>query len=417
MITQSDLHRFIYETGSPFKRLDALLADVRPNADLTPIAMTVGAPRHEPPAILETLAASLDGGIKLYPAITGTKDYRAAVAHWLERRYDIPAGTVEHERDVLALSGSREGLTLAGRCALDLASPEKQAEPVILMQNPFYQAYAVGALLAGAEVYVLNEDDPAGQSVPEDILARSIAAYIASPTNPQGDVLSHSDWHSWIELARLHGFYLFADECYSEIWRRTPPPGALETASRSAGGFRSVVAFNSLSKRSNMPGLRTGFCAGDPDFLAAFMKLRNMGGAQTPLPAQAAGEMAWRDETHVDASRDIYRRKWLMADEKLAPYLEEDTPPAGFFLWLKLPPGLSDIAFTKSLWADHAVKAIPGSYIAYPDERETGQGRIRFALVDDEATTSEALDRIASALSQITSHSTNETTTPQTGRT
>jgi histidinol-phosphate/aromatic aminotransferase/cobyric acid decarboxylase-like protein len=284
VIAHADIRRFVYETGSPFKRLEALLAGVRPNPDLEPITMTVGEPRHAPPAgIIQALTAA-EAGFAKYPAINGTPDHRHAIADWLVRRYDLTPESVDPGAHILPLNGSREGLVFAARTARDLRPAVER--PVIVMQNPFYQAYAAGALMAECDVVLLDEDDTRGQAIPEDIWQRTVAAYIASPTNPQGQVLSHGDWHAWIELARLHEFFLFADECYSEIYRRTPPPGVLEVAARSAGGFRQIVSFNSLSKRSNLPGLRTGFAAGDEAFMAAFMRLRNMGGPQVPFPCR-----------------------------------------------------------------------------------------------------------------------------------
>ncbi len=399
MITHAGIRRFVYETGSPFKRLEALLASVRPNPSLDPITMTVGEPRHEPPGGIVKALAEAEAGFTKYPAINGTPDHRKTIATWLTQRYTLPTDSVDPGTTVMPLNGSREGLVFAARCARDLQSTVER--PVIIMQNPFYQAYAAGALMADCDIVLLDENDLRGVAVPAEVWPRVVAAYIASPTNPQGSVLSHADWDSWIELARLHDFYLFADECYSEIYRQTPPPGVLEVAARSAGGFRQVVSFNSLSKRSNLPGLRTGFAAGDEAFMAAFMRLRNLGGPQVPIPLQAAASLAWSDEHHVAASRALYARKWAMVDEMLAPNLVEATPEAGFFLWLKLPDGLSDIEAVTTLWRDQALRTIPGSFMAYPyPDTQTGANRIRLALVDNEATTREALTRLATLFAQ-----------------
>lgn len=394
VIAQDDIRRFVYETGSPFKRLEALLAGVRPNPDLEPITMTVGEPRHAPPAGIVQALTAAETGFAKYPAINGTPDHRRAIADWLIRRYDLTPESVDPGAHILPLNGSREGLVFAARTARDLRPAIER--PVIVMQNPFYQAYAAGALMADCDVVLLEETDTRGEAIAEDVWKRTIAAYIASPTNPQGQVLSHADWHAWIELARLHDFFLFADECYSEIYRRTPPPGVLDVAARSAGGFRQIVSFNSLSKRSNLPGLRTGFAAGDEAFMAAFMRLRNMGGPQVPIPLQAAAAIAWSDETHVSASRALYAKKWALVEDALSDHLVEPTPQAGFFLWLKLPTGLTDVDAAKQLWQSQALRTIPGSYIAYPHPTaSTGGDRIRLALVDDEPTTTEALARLA----------------------
>ena len=399
VITHADIRRFVYETGSPFKRLEALLASVRANPGLAPITMTVGEPRHEPPGGILKALAETDAGFSKYPAINGTPDHRKAIATWLTRRYTLPTDIMDPSTTIMPLNGSREGLVFAARCARDLQNTVER--PVIIMQNPFYQAYAAGALMADCDIVLLAEDDLRGADIPAEIWPRVVAAYIASPTNPQGIVFSHADWDSWIELARLHDFYLLADECYSEIYRHTPPPGVLEVAGSSAGGFRQVVSFNSLSKRSNLPGLRTGFAAGDETFMVAFMRLRNLGGPQVPIPLQAAASLAWNDEHHVAASRTLYARKWDLVDEMLAPHLVEATPEAGFFLWLKLPDGLSDVEAVTMLWRDQALRAIPGSFMAYPHpDPKTGADRIRLALVDDEATTREALTRLATLFAQ-----------------
>lgn len=394
MIEHSDIHRFVYETGSPFKRLEALLAPVRPNPDLKPITMTVGGPRHAAPQGVPELLVENADGFGVYPAINGTPDHRQSITNWLIRRYKLPSDLVDQSRHVLPLSGTREGLVFAARCARDFR--QEITRPVIIMQNPFYQAYAAGALMAECDIVLLDENDTRGERLSSETLARTVAAFIASPTNPQGQVLSHSEWDSWIEMARMHGFMLLADECYSEIYRHTPPPGVLEVAARSAGGLRQIVSFNSLSKRSNLPGLRTGFAAGDETFMTRFMRLRNMGGPQVPTPLQAAAAMAWSDEAHVIASRTLYARKWAIVEESLGPHLSEPTPEAGFFLWLKLPAGLPDIDAATQLWREQALRTIPGSYMTYPDrDAATGADRLRLALVDDEPTTREALRRLA----------------------
>ena len=393
MIDHRALSRFVYETGSPFKRLDALLADVPPNPAREPIVMTVGSPRHDPPkAVAQTLAADLQG-LRAYPAITGTPDHRQAIAQWLTRRYALPSGFIDPQQHILALNGSREGLTFAARCARDLKPGADR--PLILMQNPFYQAYTAGALMAGCEVVLLEEADITGDAVPKADLDRTVAAFIASPTNPQGVVLSRSDWAGWIDKARTHGFFLFADECYSEIYRAAPPPGVLEVA-RDQNDLSRIVSFNSLSKRSNLPGLRSGFAAGDPAFIGPFMKLRNLGGPQVPVPLQNVAAMAWSDETHVEESRTRYARKWAMVDKRLGAHLTEPLPEAGFFLWLKLPDGLRDTDVAVGLWRDQALKTLPGSFMTYPHpDASAGNDRLRVALVTDEATTAEALERLA----------------------
>ncbi|MEM1287421.1 MAG: aminotransferase class I/II-fold pyridoxal phosphate-dependent enzyme [Pseudomonadota bacterium] len=396
MISQAELTRFVYETGSPFRRLDALLADVPANPDLTPINMTVGAPRHAPPdGVLGAITDCADGFSK-YPPISGTVQYRQAVSDWIERRYKLEPGAINPQSMVLPLNGSREGLTLAANCARHLTrQTTAQLRPVVIMQNPFYQAYAVAALTAGADVFLLDDDDLSPAQVVPDVLGRAIAAYIASPTNPQGDVLSEDDWNAWIKAARTHDFFLFADECYSEIYRETPPVGALEVAFKRTGSADKVVSFNSLSKRSNLPGLRTGFAAGCPKFITAFTKLRNMGGPQVPLPILNAAKGCWADEAHVERSRALYQDKWRLVDKMLGENSDQPAPDAGFFLWLKLPPSISDIQASTDLWRDFSVRTIPGSYLQYPKAGQSnGTDRLRLALVDDLETTAQALERL-----------------------
>lgn len=393
MIDRRALSNFVYEMGSPFKRLEALLTDVPPNPALEPIIMTVGSPRHAPPqSVAETLTADLQG-FEAYPAITGTDGLRASITAWLNRRYALTAGFLEPAKHVLALNGSREGLTFAARCARDLKPNVEQ--PVIITQNPFYQAYIAGALMADCEVILLDEADLTGEGISQNDLDRTVAAFIASPTNPQGVVLSKSDWSSWITKARTNNFFVFADECYSEIYRATPPPGILEIADEN-NDLSKVVSFNSLSKRSNLPGLRSGFAAGDPSFMAPFMKLRNLGGPQVPVPLQNVATMAWSDEAHVEASRTRYAEKWTMVEDRLGRHLRDPLPDAGFFLWLKLPEGLLDTDAVISLWRDQALRTLPGSYMTYPHpDASAGSDRLRLALVADEATTADALDRLA----------------------
>ncbi len=398
MISHDAIRQFVYETGSPFKRLEALLDGVQPNPALAPITMTVGEPRHTPPdGVLEALIRANENratSFRKYPAINGTPEHRRAIADWITARYDLAPDAIDPSRHVLPLNGSREGLVMAARTARDLK--RAVSKPVIVMQNPFYQAYAAGALMAECDVVLLDDDDLVGARIAPDVWERVIAAYIASPTNPQGVVLTEDDWGTWINRARLHDFYLFADECYSEIYRDTPPPGVLQVAAPTTGRLRKVVSFNSLSKRSNLPGLRCGFVAGDEDFLATFLRLRIMGGPQVPIPLESAATTAWRDESHVRASRGLYARKWELVEEALGSHLGEPTPRAGFFLWLKLPGGLTATEAAMQLWRGQALRTIPGDYISYQTQPTTGQDRLRLALVDDETTTREAMRRLTS---------------------
>jgi aspartate/methionine/tyrosine aminotransferase len=272
------------------------------------------------------------------------------------------------------------------------------ARPAVLLPNPFYQAYAAGAEAAGLEI-VLLDSRPGDRDLPDlsrvapDVLARTVALYVASPTNPQGSVATSDDWRRLIETARRHDFMIFADECYSEIYRSLPPPGVLEAAALIGGGFSNIVTFHSLSKRSNLPGLRAGFAAGDPDFLADWLRLRNMAAPQVPGPIQAVAVAAYGDEGHVAENRALYNEKFALAEALIgAP-----VPAGGFFLWLDVGDG-EDAAVR--LWREVGVRTIPGGYLCLPTEAGLNPGHsfLRVAMVQDIATTTEALRRMARVL-------------------
>jgi N-succinyldiaminopimelate aminotransferase len=387
---------------SPFQRLARLIAGTRPGAE--PIDLAVGEPRHPIPSFVgPTLARSLDG-FGRYPAIRGTDAFRRAVADWLDRRYAL-GGLIDPETSVLPLNGSREGLFFAALEARDAAAG-KAGPPAILMPNPLYQAYAAGAEAAGAEAVALSPAAPGGvlpdlSALDPALLDRTIAIYLASPSNPQGTVMTAADWRALIELARRHAFMVFADECYSELYRadRPPPTGILEVA-RDGLGLAGIVAFNSLSKRSNLPGLRCGFAAGDPDFLTRWTRLRNTAAPQVPTPLQAVAVAAFGDEKHVADNRRLYDAKYALARERLGHRFADLVPPGGFFLWLDVAAGGGGEAMALKLWRDAGLRTVPGGYLAVPgpDGRNPGDPFLRLALVDDLATTGTALDRLARVL-------------------
>ncbi len=390
------------ETRSPFERLAALLQGVRPACD--PVDMTVGSPRHSmPPFVGEAIAGALSA-FQGYPAIDGTPAFREAVHDWIDRRYGL-SGWFRERGGLLPLSGSREGLFLAALVARDHLG--KAGRPAVLFANPFYQAYPAAAHgLAAEAVPVAAEAGtviPDLSAVPEETLSRTVALYVASPANPAGTVAGPEDWARLMELAARHGFMLFADECYSEIYREAagPPPGALEAA-REAGALDRLVVFNSLSKRSNLAGLRVGFAAGDPAFMAAYRKFRNQAGPQVPAPLQAVAVRAFSDEAHVAANRRLYDEKFAAAGALLGGLFEDPVPDAGFFLWLDVARfgGADDAAFARTLFAETGVKCVPGSYLALtgPDHTNPGRGFIRLALVDDPAPARLALERLSDFL-------------------
>lgn len=388
-------------TVSPFARLTELLAGVEPG--LSAIDMTIGEPRHPMPAFLaETLRAAA-AGYGRYPPIRGTDELRGAIAGWLGRRYPALAGAIDAERHILPLSGSREGLFSAIFPALD---GKRQIEcPTVLIPNPFYHTYAAAAGAAMCEPVFLPADSESGflpdlARLPATELGRTVVLYLCSPANPQGAVADRSYLAQAIDLARRHDFMLFSDECYAEIYTAQPPPGALEVSLETHGDFRNVVAFQSLSKRSNLPGLRSGFAAGDPAFMARLATFRNVAGPQMPLPVQRASARLWDEESHVEANRALYRAKFEAAARILGTRFGHRTPAGGFFLWLDMSAQGGGLEATKTLWKQSGVKVVPGSYLARDDEWGGNPGNpfIRIALVDDLATTEEALGRLVAEL-------------------
>jgi aspartate/methionine/tyrosine aminotransferase len=360
-----------------FPRLRKLLDVHEPGGE--PIAMTIGEPRHPfPDWVGDVIAQSLEG-LGRYPPNEGTAGLRTAIARWIARRYGV---NVSAERQVLPLNGTREGLFNA--CMALCPETKGGRRPVVLMPNPFYQVYAVAALAVGAEpVYVPatgeTGDLPDYAALPPETLERTAIAYICSPANPQGAVADEGYWADLIALAERHDFRIFADECYSEIYRDTPPPGSLAAAEANGADPERVVIFHSLSKRSNMPGLRSGFVAGGPESVGRMLQLRSYAGAPLPLPLQAVAEKAWNDETHVEQNRALYQEKYRIADEIMAGVPGYRGPPAGFFLWL--PVEDSEAAAVK-LWREAGVRVLPGHYLARETQAGTpGRDRIRVAMV------------------------------------
>lgn len=387
---------------SPFQRLADLLAPIQPGR--APINLTVGEPRHAVPGFVGPVLAREIEGFGRYPAIKGTDAFRRAVVDWLDRRFGL-SGAVDPERGVLPLNGSREGLFFAALEA-KRRSVKITARPAILLPNPFYQAYAAGAVAAGCEAVMIDAGPETGflpdlDALPEELLARTVALYYASPANPQGAVASRAQWRQIIETARAHDFMLFADECYSEIYRGTAAPeGVLAAALDLGAGFARIVAFNSLSKRSNLPGLRCGFAAGDPDFLARWVGFRNMAAPQVPGPVQAVAVAALADEAHVIENRRLYDEKFAAADRILGTRHGYATPPGGFFLWLDVASLGGGEAVAERLWREAGVRTIPGGYLCGTgaDGHNPGAPYLRVAMVESPALTEEALVRIVETL-------------------
>ncbi len=388
---------------SPFTQLRRLLDGIAPGHE-TPIDLTVGEPREAMPAFVVERLFEAAADYAKYPPMRGTHELRSAIADWAARRYGA-AAALDPEREVLPLNGSREGLFLA---ALPAAGRKTVAgRPAVLMCNPFYSSYIGAALGVDAEPVFLNATEATGhlpdlEAIAADkaLLDRTVALYLCSPANPQGAVASRAYIARALELARGHDFMLFFDECYSEIYTAAPPPGALEVAAATRKRFGNLVVFNSLSKRSNLPGLRSGFCAGDAAFLATFAEIRNLVGPQVPGPTQHASAAAWRDEDHVIANRAAYAAKFDVCDRLLAGRYGYRRPAGGFFLWLNVSNfgGAGDATVT--LWKRGGVKVIPGAFLAQAgrDGTNPGSDYVRLALVHDAATVKEALERFVVVL-------------------
>ena len=377
-----------------FPRLRRLLDAHAPGGEI--IQMTIGEPRHAFPAWVAQVIADHAADFGRYPPNDGTPELRAAIVAWVLRRYGV---TLDPETQVTSLNGTREGLFNA---AIALC-PERKAgrSPVVLMPNPFDQVYAVGALAAGAEPICVPATAETGflpdfGSLPAELLNRTAIAYLCSPANPQGSVASRAYWAELIALAERHDFRIFADECYSEIWRDAPPPGALEAARAASADPERVVIFHSLSKRSNLPGLRVGFAAGGPASIGAIKQLRAYSGAPVPLPLQRAAETVWADEDHVDENRGLYQRKYAIADSIFAGIDGAGSPEAGFFLWLPVADG--ETAALK-LWRETGVRVLPGAYLSREAEGgNPGAGYIRVAMVAEEQELQRGLEAVRDCL-------------------
>jgi len=384
----------------PFERLRGLLAGVAGSTAYPALSLSIGEPKHPTPALIrDALAGNLDG-LSTYPATAGTPALREAIAAWLQRRYGLRP--IDPVTEVLPVNGSREALFAFAQAVIDPAGT-----PRVVCPNPFYQIYEGAALLAGAAPYFV-EQWPQTQfrcdwtSVPDAVWADTRLLYACSPANPTGAVLSLDDWRLLFGLSDRHGFTIAADECYSEIHfdESAPPMGALQAAQAlGRDDWRRLVVFSSLSKRSNAPGLRSGFVAGDATILKRFLLYRTYHGSAMSLPVQAASIAAWGDEAHVVANRDMYRRKFDAVTPVLAGVLETSRPDAGFYLWARVPGG-DDETFCRDLFAQYNVLVLPGSFLAREqDGRNPGRGFVRIALVDTLASCVDAAQRIERFLS------------------
>ena len=381
----------------PFEKLRRLFADVTPDRAHRPISLGIGEPKHPTPLFIQQALADNLAGLASYPTTAGNDAVREAICRWLEQRYRLPS--LDPASQVLPVNGSREALFALAQVVID---PNAQA--IVVCPNPFYQIYEGAAFLAGAEPYFVNSDParnfaPDFASVPEAIWPRVQLLYICSPGNPTGAVLTLDDWRELFALSDRHGFVIAADECYSEIYFGSERPlGAMEAAHKlGRKHYEKLIAFSSLSKRSNVPGMRSGFVAGDARILQKFLLYRTYHGSAMSPSIQAASVAAWNDEAHVAENRAKYLRKFEQVTPMLAEVLEVTRPDAGFYLWAKVDKlvNISDTEFARRLYAEYNVTVLPGSYVARDAHGiNPGANRIRMALVAEVDECVEAARRI-----------------------
>lgn len=370
----------------PFQKLARLIEGLIPPSDKRPIRLHMGEPQHAAPAfVLEELAANL-AGLSRYPLTKGTPALRKSIAEWATRRFRLDQVPLDPERHVLPVAGTREAIFSLAQAVIEWRAHAPQ--PVVIMPNPFYQIYEGAALLAGARPFYLNTVAANGYRmdfarVPDEVWKQVQLVYVCSPGNPTGKVMTRGDFAQLLALAQQHGFIIASDECYSEIYfdEDTPPVGLLQVANElGIGDYRHCVIFNSLSKRSNLPGLRSGFVAGDGEVMEKYALYRTYHGASLPPPAQAASIKAWGDEAHVRENRTRYREKLDAVLAVLASVLKAERPEAGFYLWLELPQ--DDESFARELYARENVLVMPGSYLSrHAQGADPGKRRARLALV------------------------------------
>jgi len=387
----------------PFERLAKLKEGVTPPAHLKHIAMSIGEPKHAPPEfVLQKLRENLQG-LGAYPMAKGLPELREAIARWLTRRFKLKPGRVDPDKHVLPVSGTREGLFAFAQTVVDRAK-----RPLVLMPNPFYQIYEGAAFLAGAEPYFLNTVAKHGflldlDAVPDKVWQRCQLLYICTPGNPTGAVMNGAHLKRVLELAERYDFIVASDECYAEIYldEAKPPPGLLQVCEETGRhDFRRCVAFHSLSKRSSLPGLRSGFVAGDAAVLAKFLQYRTYHGCALPMPVQIASVRAWDDEHHVVENRRLYQQKFQAVMEILGPVMDVHYPPAAFYLWPETP--VDDERFAKELYAEQNLTVLPGSYLSrLTSSGDPGKNRVRISLVASVAECAEAAQRIRSYVESL----------------
>jgi N-succinyldiaminopimelate aminotransferase len=388
----------------PFEKLAQLKQGITPPANKSHIALSMGEPTHATPHLIQEALLTHLHGLANYPTTKGIPELRQAIAGWISRRFQIPTEGINPETQVLPVNGTREALFSFAQCLVD----QTKASPVVIMPNPFYQIYEGAALLAGAEPYYLNTLEDSGylpdfDAVPDDIWQRCQLIYICSPGNPTGSVIDQASHEKLLHLAEKHDFVIASDECYTEIYddENNPPPGLLQTAYNMGNtAFKRCVIFHSLSKRSNAPGLRSGFVAGDAEILKYYFQYRTYHGCAMPLPTQHASIQAWQDEHHVVENRRLYREKFAAFTDILGDVCTVAKPPASFYVWLKTP--IADTEFAKQLFAQQNITVLPGSFLSRDcDGVNPGLNHVRIALVAPLDECIEAAQRIKIFLNSL----------------
>ncbi len=386
----------------PFQKLNKLFEGIAPQHAYSPISLHIGEPKHATPSFIRDVLTDNLPGMAVYPTTLGVRPLRASVAEWVTRRYSLSG--IDPDTQVIPVNGSREALFSFAQAVID----SSRREAIVVCPNPFYQIYEGAALLAGANPHFLNtlpENDFAldyGQ-LPQEIWSRTQLVYVCSPGNPTGRVMTLDEWRRLFELSDRYGFIIASDECYAEIYfdEDAPPLGALEAAERlGRNGFPRLVVFSSLSKRSNVPGMRSGFAAGNAPILKEFLLYRTYHGSAMNPAVQAASKVAWDDENHVIENRRLYREKFSAVIELLQPTLQVPMPEAAFYLWVRTP--LSDVQFTAELYRHYNVSVLPGSYLArYANGINPGENFVRIALVASQAECIDAVERIKMLVSTL----------------
>ena len=376
----------------PFEQLAALLSGIQPPAGVTPIPLSIGEPQHAPPQFVLDALTEHRGLIAKYPTTKGTETLRTAIASWLDQRFSLTRSPIDPETQVIPVNGTREAIFAAVQAAAD-----RTVGGLLVMPNPFYQIYEGAAFMAGLTPHYLPIDasgQPDYRAVSDRVWADCQFCFICTPGNPSGTVIDEETLEYLIKKANAFDFWLASDECYSEIYRNTPPPGLLEVCAQMGHrDYSQCLIFHSLSKRSNLPGLRSGFVAGDASFIAPFLKYRTYHGCSMSMAVQKASELAWSDEDHVMVNRGLYAEKFQAAADILGDQLDSHDPGAGFYLWAKTPTGCD--TFSRDLYAATGVTVLPGQFLGREvDGVNPGAGFVRMALVAEPDTCREALLRI-----------------------